>query len=383
MSWSTIIGQSKQKAVLQRAVQTNRLPNGYLFLGAAGAGKEATALEVARVLNCDAPAARTSAEACGVCESCKQMSALAHPNLELVFPVERIVLEKVAETGKDREKQDDALDRLKALYDEKRRNPYFTMKMDKAMGILTDQIEELVRKSQFKPMGDKKRVYIISQAELMNTEAQNRLLKSLEEPPPYVLYILVSSQPEMLLPTILSRCQQIRFSALSAAEIESGLTASGTGAPEERKRFAALAARGNFAEAMRLASDDAALVVRNNAVELLQFALSGERDLDLIRKIEEVTKRDESRETQLRLLSSLLVFLEDAVKVQAGGAETKTLTNVDLRERIVRFTKSFPNSDFERAAAETEKMSRAIARNANALLALTALMLRLRALLRR
>lgn len=378
MSWNTILGQEKQKEVLRRAIRLERLPNAYLFIGPEGVGKEATAIEVAKILNCDSPDARNKAEACDVCESCQKFAQLTHPNLELIFPVEGVLLETISESSSKREKQEEAFEKLKQLYDEKRRNPYFTMQMDKAMGILTKQVELLIDKSVFKPSGEKKRVFILSQAERMNQESANKLLKLLEEPPRYVLFILISSRPEQLLPTIVSRCQPIRFASLSASVIAEGLKQYSSQS-EANMLFAARFARGSFLQAQKVLNDSALKERRDKALNLLRFALSAQKQLELMREIESLTKQ--SRDEQLQTLSSMLLFFQDVARMRASQSEHEIL-NQDVADAVKRFAQNFPAADFEQASREVEHARYAISRNANPALTLTALLIRLKSLIR-
>ncbi|MBC8043797.1 MAG: AAA family ATPase [Rhizobacter sp.] len=388
MSWDHIIGQLRQKDMLRRAIRQGRLPNAYLFTGPEGTGKEATAIEVAKVLNCDAADALISAAACGVCTSCEKFATLSHPNIEILFPVEKILLEQPGETGKDRDKHDEALERLKSLYAEKCRNPYFTMRMDKSMGILTSQVEALLEKSLYKPAGGKRRVFLISQAERLGGDAANKLLKLLEEPPSYVLFILVSSQPEKLLPTIVSRCQPVRFAALAAEQMLEVLTEKfGDTVDASQLSFNARFARGSFSQALKLSETGAGdephtpQKLRDEALELLRNALASGRAFELMRRIEDAAKRDRPRESQSGLLAAMLVVFEDVISVQAAGVAAR-ITNADQREVIERFAKNFPDGDFETAARETEQTIYRIAHNASPLLAFIALALNLRRLLR-
>jgi DNA polymerase III subunit delta' len=381
MPWTNIIGHDKQKELLRLAIQRQRLPNAYLFTGQEGIGKEAVALYTAQVLNCESPAARETAEACGVCESCRQFAELTHPNLELVFPIEAILLKNVSETSQDREKQDDAVDKLKHLYARKKENPYFTMAMDKAMGILTGQIEELIRKSAFKPIGNKKRIYLISQAERMNIEAANKLLKLLEEPPPFVLFILVSSRPEQILPTIVSRCQPLRFSAISSDHIETKLAESkfSEALSSDERKFIARYARGSVALALEMAADKTMKDIRDSAMDFLRFALSSGKQLELMRKVEDIAKS--SREAQTRVLCAVLNVFHDVARVRA--VPDTRIINADVSDAIQRFAKNFERGDFERASKDTEDAIYAIARNANPTLTWTALSLKVSAALKK
>lgn len=376
MSWNTIIGQEQQKEVLRRAIRLKRLPNAYLFIGQEGIGKEATAIEVAKVLNCDSSDTRAVAEACDQCESCAKMTQLSHPNLELIFPIEGILLENVSETSSKREKHEEALEKLKQLYAEKRLNPYFTMQMDKSMGILTKQIELLIDKSVFKPSGDKKRVFIISQAERMNQESANKLLKLLEEPPPFILFILVSSRPEQLLQTIVSRCQPIRFSSLSAEQIALGLAGNDSGDIEFASRFA----RGNFNQAQKVLNDDSIKELRDKALNILRYSLSNGKQLELMREIEDLAKR--SRETQIQTLLLMLLVFQDVIRV-ASAQTMNFVVNLDVKDAVLRFAQNFSNADFNEASKEVESARYAVSRNANPTLTFISLSIKLKAIFRR
>jgi DNA polymerase III subunit delta' len=374
MAWSHIVGQKKQIEILRRAVQSERLPNAYLFVGQEGIGKDVVALELAKTLNCTAPDATANAEACEQCESCRQFENLAHSNLELVFPIEGILSKDIAETGKDKEKQEDALERYKMLFAEKRKNPYFKMQMEKSMGILAEQIEELIRKSLYRPSDDKKRVYIISQPERMNTTAANRLLKLLEEPPAFVLFVLVSSRPDQLLPTIVSRCQPLRFSAPAPSEISAQLKTKSSSA--EQISFASAYARGNVAQAEQLLTDTSLQLLRNDALDFLRYALSASKQLDMIRKAESFSKKDRSRDEQLQTLDALLLIFQDALRVQARQGEAGI--NSDISGVITKFAQNFPDADFAAAAKAVEDAMYQLTRNANATLLFAALAITLK-----
>ncbi|MDX2127775.1 MAG: DNA polymerase III subunit [Chloroherpetonaceae bacterium] len=375
MAWKDIIGHEKQIEMLRRAIKLQRLPNAYLFLGPKGIGKEAIALEVAKILNCLSSEALERAEACGECESCKQAETLSHSNIELIFPSEKILFEKTSDTSKEKEA---ALEQVKRLKELKIQNPYFSMRMDRATGILVSQIDYIQEKALYKPRNGKKRVFIISQAEELSrpqAAAANKLLKLLEEPPEYLHFILVSAYPEQLLPTIISRCQPVRFTNLSNTVIENRLREIGFG--ETESAFAARFSRGNFNDALLLTEGKEAQASRDRAIEFLRALLSKERQLGMIAISEDLSRRDKSRETQTNFLVSLLLVFEDAIRI-ISGKEKEDILNADQWESMQRFAKNFSGSDFEAASKYTEEAIRAITRNANTLLVLLGLGLKLR-----
>jgi DNA polymerase-3 subunit delta' len=172
--WSHIYGHRRQIDQLKKALTTGKIPNAYLFCGLKGIGKGTTALAFAQALFCG-----KSPEACGVCVSCVKIKNRQHPD---VFFVE-------AKTSK----------------------------------ILIEQIRQLKQDLQFHPLEGSYKLAIIDDAETMTESAANSLLKMLEEPPPRTFFILISSLPHRLLPTIRSRCRQIVFPPLTKEEVKSYL----------------------------------------------------------------------------------------------------------------------------------------------------------------
>jgi DNA polymerase-3 subunit delta' len=199
MTLKDIIGQQKAVAMLMGIMERQRLASSYLFCGEAGIGKKTTALHFAKALNCLNTAMRgkepevtgRSAEedshllprasrlspdpsqfdACDTCESCTKIAAGSHPDVIIVAPEER--------------------------------------------QIRIDEIRMIDDALSFKPFEGRSKVVIVDDAETMNIPAANAFLKTLEEPPEESVIILVSSRPDLLLPTIRSRCSRINFSPLS------------------------------------------------------------------------------------------------------------------------------------------------------------------------
>lgn len=168
MSFQDIQGHDKILTVLTRMVASRRFPHALLFCGPEGIGKHTTALALAQALLCG-----TDAEGCGACSACVQAAQGNHPDLFLVEPEKGV--------------------------------------------IPIDRIRQLKRDLGRKSFAGGYKLCIIDDAEKMNEQAQNALLKTLEEPTPDTLIILVSGYPYLLLPTIVSRCQRFTFQPLSPA----------------------------------------------------------------------------------------------------------------------------------------------------------------------
>src|SRR4029450_7878508 len=189
-----LTGNSRVKAVLKRMLVADRLPGAMLFTGEEGIGKKLFALEIARALNCRTP---KNEEACGVCSSCVRIRKLNYPTRDDVDEWTQIIWTDHPDVG---------------------------LVVAPKRVLRVEQMRQIEREANFRPFEGKARIFIIDEAEKLNDASANALLKVLEEPPSTSHLILITSRPAMLLPTILSRCQMIRFSPLAPAEIENYLT---------------------------------------------------------------------------------------------------------------------------------------------------------------
>ncbi len=180
MSLQSIQGQPQAVGILSRALESGRLANAYLFYGPDSVGKKLAGFELAKALNCENSGPMT---ACGQCSSCRRIGQNLHPD---VFYLEPDVGTSV-------------------------REPW----------IKIDAIRDLQKKLAFMPYEGKTKVVLIDGADRINPQAANAFLKTLEEPPSDTLIVLITSNPQQLLPTVASRCQGIRFQPLDDVTLES------------------------------------------------------------------------------------------------------------------------------------------------------------------
>lgn len=208
--FKNIFGQKIITDNFSSAILNNKLHHAYLFTGPAGVGKEAVALEIIKITNC---LDNSEQGACGVCSSCKEFGEFRSDDLMYIFPK---IIKKSDGDKAIREKSKDVSDGLK---EKGKKNGYskFTFKLGRF--ITLDQINEIKYFSQFNSLSKYKKFIIISSAEKMNKEAQNALLKILEEPPVNMYFFLITENPSFILDTIISRCQNITFPLLNEKDI--------------------------------------------------------------------------------------------------------------------------------------------------------------------
>ncbi|WP_019586391.1 DNA polymerase III subunit gamma/tau [Deinococcus apachensis] len=168
--WDQVVGQEHVKDVLRAALEQGRVGHAYLFSGPRGVGKTTTARLIAMTANCTGPLPKP----CGECESCLAVRNGSHPDV---------------------------------------------LEIDAASNNSVDDVRDLREKVGLAAMRGGKKIYILDEAHMMSRAAFNALLKTLEEPPPHVIFILATTEPEKIIPTILSRCQHYRFRRLTPEEI--------------------------------------------------------------------------------------------------------------------------------------------------------------------
>jgi DNA polymerase-3 subunit delta' len=213
-----IFGQDAAIETILRAYDADRLPHGLVFAGPAGVGKATTARALGTLFLCEKPKAD---KPCGVCQSCVLMQAGNHPDYHVVYR-QLIRLEKES---------------------------------SKAITLPVDVIRDyLVAPAGRKPMMNRGKVFVVEEAELMNPQAQNALLKTLEEPYGRTLIILLSDQAHSLLPTIRSRCQTIPFASLEPKVVQRELEKRGV--DKSAAAVAAQLAEGSLGVALKWVEDE-------------------------------------------------------------------------------------------------------------------------------
>ena len=372
MSFREVTGHRSLLTLVSRAIAHDSLPPSLIFSGPEGVGKRRVAVAVAAALNCQAPvraqreavaagpstrggAGRERADArlemsetsdlsdtselsgmldnlevdaCGTCSVCRRIGRGVHADVMMIAP---------GDTG----------------------------------AIKIDQIREATERAAYRPFEGRRRLVIIDDADALVVEAQNALLKTLEEPPSASVFVLVSARPDMLVPTVRSRCQRLQFGRLTAAEV-AALLMRAHGYSEENARAAAAAADGSVGRALAEGSSESALA-RDAAARVLRAVSAPSDPRRRLDSAKELAARPGGKGSgpgadrnalamRLRALGSLLRDLE----VLSTRANEGLLANADLRPGLLALTQAFDGDRTVRAFSAVDRaLGALVERNAS------------------
>ncbi len=335
MPFSSLIGNQRIKRLLQRAVAEDRIGQSLLMAGPQGVGKYHFAVALAQALNCENV---SQGDACGVCVTCRKIERREHGDVRTVM----------------REFKDPTI-----------------IKDNKSRYIKIEYTRALAEQAQFRPYEGRRRVFIIDEAEWLQDPAANSLLRTLEEPPPTSLVILVSSKPYSLLETIRSRCLMLNFAPLSAEEIEEHLRLKEK-RPADEARLLARVARGSIGRALEI-KIDAYREMRDRMLELLETLGSGP-DVTKLLGASEYLGRKLEKEAFEAHLDTLSVVLDDLFHLKLNGSE-ESLTNADVIDRLSCVAENITIDQITEWADRIEQIFVALPRNVNRQLAMDAMLI--------
>ena len=312
-------------ALLSRAVARDTLPPSLLLAGPAGVGKRRAALAVAAAINCTNPASTPELErdACGECASCRRIDRGVHPDIVVMAP---------GDSG--------------------------TIKIE--------EVRDVVQRAGYRPFEARRRVVVIDEADALVPAAQNALLKTLEEPPPGSIFILVSSLPDALLSTVRSRCPRLRFGPLSPAEIADVLIRDHEYS-EPEARAAAADADGSLGRALSAQSADLA-GARDAAARLLEQAArmtDPSRRLDAVKDLTSAKSAGAGERDQMAACLRAMASLLRDLGILSSQVDAGALANADLRPRLDRLTGAYDGDRSVRAYDAVDRALAALERNAS------------------
>ncbi len=371
MSWESIVGQDRVKKVIRAALHAGRIPHAYLFYGPEGVGKDAMAIELAKVVNCQGG----DDVSCGECDSCLKFNSLQHPNLKLVFALPIGKGEKAGDPPLSKISTED-LESVREQIRLKAVNRYHKIGVPRAITIKVNSIRQLKRESSLTAYGKGKKVIIVLDAENMNDESSNALLKTLEEPTKDTLLVLTTSQRDRLLPTIVSRCQGIRFDFLTENAIAKSLERQRGIAPAQAMLVGRLA-HGNMSRAFELLETD----LQAQRSEVLEFlrTIYGDDGIALSKFVEKIGQDYASdREGLIQFFQVLQFWLRDAFCIREGFA---SIINIDQSESIERFARKFSRLNYPALLERLDSVISLVNKNAYIPLVVMVLSLEIRKLL--
>lgn len=242
MAIADVVGNEMAKEILLRAYERGKLSHAYLFTGPEGVGKFLLAKEFAKLLACESPIREGRIDSCGVCRSCRMVEARTHPDVRFIEPRRATAAFGAESVGEE---------------------------IGEGATISIGQVRELRGDAGLRPYMAKWKVYIIRDADRMTPEAGNSLLKTLEEPNPGVVIILTTANPSGLLPTIVSRCQEVLFRSVPVGEVESLLMERHPSLRPSQVALVALLSGGRPGEAIKWAETPELFELRERALTLL------------------------------------------------------------------------------------------------------------------
>ena len=363
MRFADVIGQQALKEHLARSVDSGRISHAQLFTGISGAGTLPLAVAYAQYIHCRN---RQGGDSCGDCPSCKQIEALAHPDLHFIFPVNKQGKksgEVVISTARE------FVDLWREMWDKSGgyfspRDWFDAMNLGKTLkGVISaKESEEIIRRLGFKSFESEYKIMIIWLPETMNEEAANRILKILEEPMGKTLFILVSERSDLLLSTIISRTQEVAVPRLSIADLLPIAQQSQTDATKAQN-IARLAA-GDLLELRRLLGEADDTIARENfeAFCSLMRLSYNDKHLELMNWADEVAQL--SRERQRGMLSDFSRLLREAFMLHAGLESVSYLWGEEA-DFCRKFAPFIGSQNIEPIIEQIESVVRQINQNGN------------------
>lgn len=315
---------SGHRQVLDRAARAaarGSLPQSLIFAGPPGVGKRTAARALAQILNCLSPLGDPP-DACGDCASCRRIARGVHADVLLLEP---------GDTG----------------------------------SIKIDAVREAIDRAAYRPFEGRRRVVIVDVADALIPDAQNALLKTLEEPPPASVFVLVTSRPDALLITVRSRCQRLRFGRLAPAEVAAVLVERHGYALSDAHAAAAMA-DGSVGAALEGGTDEFT-AARDAAVALLEGAARSSdprRRLDGAKGLLRGGKTPADRQELARRLQAVSSILRD-IGVLVSRADERSIANADLRALLDGLRRSFDRGRVLQAFAAVDRAIAALDRNAS------------------
>ncbi len=345
--FAELYGNEDAKTHARHLLKIGRVPSSFLLAGPEGIGKRLFALELARAFVCTEP---IDGEGCGQCSACGRV-------MRFVFP----------------EPTDKTKDEYKKVFFSE--HPDVGSVVPYKRLILVDAIRDLEREANFRPYESKARFFIVDEADKLNDNAANALLKTLEEPPDSTYLILVTSRPDHLLTTIRSRCQMLRFTPVGAEEIARCLSSKSVFQGDEAK-LVARHASGSIANAMSFDLEKFR-ELRGSMLGVVKNVITSGNIPPLLQMSESMNdaKGKEDYEPSIDVLESVV----RDVWLLKNAAGTESVTNIDIAKDLSELARSADARKLREWLAAINELRRNFASNINRKVATDALFLQMAA----
>lgn len=295
------LGQNHIYEHFKNAIAAGKLSHAYILHGERGMGKLNIAKEAAKAIQCESNAPEKTdktGEACGQCKSCHQAESDNQPDIKYVTPAK------------------------------------------KTLGV--DDIREQINDDALiKPYGSPYKIYIIPKSDTMTVQAQNALLKTIEEPPSYAIFILLAANTDAFLPTILSRCVMLNAKTVSEGEIVNELK-SKFGVGDYDAKVAASFAGGNIGKAEKLISSDSFKDSKDSVTDLIRNVANGGMDV-IAKTVKDLNDYKDDKEALKDYLDMIRVWFGDVLKFKT----TKDDSELVFQESLVEIKQLADHVSFE------------------------------------
>ncbi len=290
--FTDIIGQEQLKEHLQNAIAGNKISHAYIINGERSSGKEFIARIFAMALQCE----KGGTEPCGECHSCKQALSNNHPDII-----------------------------------------YISHEKPNTIGV-EDIRTQINGDVDIKPYSSPRKIYIMNEGEKMTVQAQNALLKTLEEPPEYAVILILTTNVEAMLPTILSRCVVLNMKPVTDALVKKYLMEE-LGVPDYKANICVAFARGNIGKAKLLASSEEFEKVKDEAITLVKYI----NDMEINEIVKAIRKISEYKFDVNDYLDILSAWYRDVLLFKA----TKDVNSLIFKEEIQQIMRVSDRSTYE------------------------------------
>ncbi|NHM13969.1 ATP-binding protein [Xiamenia xianingshaonis] len=302
-AFENILGQPKVRDYLRTAVTAEKVTHAYLFVGPAGSHKMLAALSFSQALLCPKGAKGPRGGECGACDACGKVRRRKHPDVRVFEP-------------------------------------------EGAQGYLLEQVRDIVGDASLAPIQADRKIYIVDRADLLSVQAANAFLKTLEEPPDNVTFILLARSREGVLPTVSSRCQIVPFRTIPSQEA-CGIVVQNSGANPEQAAFALAACDGSLTKAVAFLSSHKSMELRGRLFGLLERLRQAD-DWDVIEGVRVLldlsrAPTDELRSRQEQELAKNQDFLAKSAirQIEARNKRALTAQTIESLSRIVALSRSW------------------------------------------